>query len=116
MPENPSWQFSTVDRNGPFAWPEGQNEEKEILGTLRQIDGMAWSEVEGGNHHSISIADLSKEAQQRLRDISQDDVDELFSFRITGKKRVFSIRHNNIAKLLWWDPRHQVCPSKKKHT
>ncbi|MGR8935065.1 MAG: hypothetical protein ACU837_11845 [Gammaproteobacteria bacterium] len=112
----PSWRFSTVDKNGPFAWPTGKPEELEIVGKLHSFDSMTWSDIEGADHHSISISKLSKEAQKRLQEIKQDDIDEFFSFRMQGKPRIICIRDRNIAKLLWFDPNHQVCPSTKKHT
>lgn len=112
----PAWRFSTVDKNGPFAWPVGTQTELEIVKKLHDFDSMDWSKIEGRNNHLISIDKLSKEAKQRLQDIKQDDIDELFSFRLQGKPRIFCIRDRHIAKLLWYDPEHKVCPSNKKHT
>ena len=36
--------------------------------------------------------------------------------RISGPGRVWGIREEHVLDLLWWDPRHEVCPSPKKHT
>lgn len=112
----PSWRFSTVDLSGPFAWPKGSNTEMEILEKLHQFDSMRWSEIEGSDHHAISIGSLSKEATKRLSEISLDDVDEVFSFHFSGRPRIIGIRELGVVKLLWWDPNHQVCPSTKKGT
>jgi hypothetical protein len=112
----PSWRFSTVDKLGPFAWPQGKNEELVIVGKLHSFDSMSWSEISGQDHHSIRVDRLSKDAKDRLADIQQDDIDEVFSFHIQGKPRVICIRDRNVAKLLWYDPEHKVCPSEKKHT
>jgi hypothetical protein len=59
---------------------------------------------------------LIKEAQDRLTEISLDDLDELTSLHLTGKGRVWGIIDQGVMNLLWWDPEHQVCPSHKKHT
>lgn len=112
----PSWRFSTVDKDGPFPWPAGANTELEIVKKLHSFDSMEWSQIEGRQHHSISVDGLSKAAQKRLQQIKQDDIDEVFSFHLRGKPRIFCIRDRHIAKLLWYDPEHQVCPSEKKHT
>ena len=48
--------------------------------------------------------------------IRQDDVDELMSFRLDSRGRVWCIQTGNIMRVLWWDPNHEVCPSFKKHT
>ncbi len=61
----------------------------------------------------MEIAKLSAEARQRLVELRQDDVDELFSLRMTGRRRVWGFREANVLRFLWWDPDHQVCPVDK---
>ncbi len=112
----PSWRFSTVDKSGPFAWPIGSEEELEIVGKLHHFDSMHWSKIEGSDHHSIKLDELSREAKKRLQEINQDDVDEVFSFHLQGKPRIICIRDRHIAKLLWFDKDHKVCLSQKKNT
>jgi hypothetical protein len=52
-----------------------------------------------------------------LEEIKLDDeIENLFSFHIQGEERFIAIRHLNVAKLLWYDPDHQVAPYTKKHT
>lgn len=115
-PDTPSWRFSTVDQGGPFPWPVGTEVELDILQKLRQFDTMRWKEIEGPDHHAIERHKLSKDAKDRLTQIKQDDVDEIFSFHFSGKPRIIGIRDRNVVRLLWWDPEHGVCPSVKKHT
>lgn len=114
--DRPSWRFSTVDLAGPFSWPKGKDQELKILEKLHHFDSMKWHEIEGDDHHLIGLEALSKEAVKRLTEIHQDDVDEVFSFHFSGRPRIIGIRDRGIVKLLWWDPNHQVCPSKKKGT
>lgn len=77
---------------------------------------MRWNDISNSDHHAIAIERLSKEAQQRLAEIKQDDIDEIFSFHFSGKRRIIGIRDMSIVKLLWWDPDHLVCLSLKKNT
>lgn len=112
----PSWRFSKVDCNGPFPWPSNTDTEQQIIQKLRLFDSMTWKEIEGPDHHAIGVESLSKDAQDRLREIKLDDQDEIFSFHFQGKPRIIGIREFNVVRLLWWDPEHGVCPSKKKHT
>lgn len=77
---------------------------------------MHWQDISGREHHAIEVDRLSREAQARLEQIGQDDVDEMFSFHFSGKQRIIGIRDMNVVRLLWWDPEHQVCLSHKKHT
>ena len=112
----PSWRFSTVDKGGAFAWPTNTTTELDIIQKLRQFDTMHWSNIEGPDHHFIEVSKLSKAARDRLAEIHQDDIDEIFSFHFSGKPRIIGIRDRSVVKLLWWDAEHQVCPSVKKHT
>jgi hypothetical protein len=113
----PVWRFSTVDRNGPFAWPKGDPKELEIVAKLHYFDSMTWNDISGKQHHYLSPSSLSKEAKQRLEELELDDeIENLFSFHLGGKPRIIAIKHANIAKLFWFDPKHQVAPSKKKNT
>ncbi len=116
----PVWQFHAMDFNGPFSW---HPEEKiptstllEIHNKLSQFESMTWHEIEGGKHHFSAVSSLSKEAKNRLTFLKQDDIDELFSLRLTGTQRVWGIRVGPVFKILWWDPKHLVYPSTKKHT
>lgn len=114
--DKPSWRFSTVDRDGPYAWPNDPTVKVDILDKLHGFDSMRWCEIAGDRHHSISVDSLSSDAKKRLSEISQDDVDEVFSFALGGKPRLICIRTLHVAKVLWYDQEHSVCPSHKKHT
>lgn len=89
---------------------------RRVMGSLKSYETMTWSEIEGRRNHFIKLSDCVKEARDRLQELQHDDVDELFSLRITGAERVFGIREMSVLSILWWDPGHQVCPSPKKHT
>ena len=113
----PVWRFSTADLNGPFLWPKTKDEELAIVEKLHQFDSMAWKSIEGKTHHFLSLTSMSKEAIKRLEDLKKDDdIENLFSFHLSGRQRIIAIRHGKVAKLLWYDPQHGVAPSKLKHT
>ena len=112
---HPSWRFSTVDKGGPFIWPKGRQEELEIVVKLHDFDSMKWSEIEGRDHHLLNADSISKEALNRLQEIKQEDnIDSIFSFHLNGMTRIVCIKDRNIAKLLWYDPNHKVCPPVKR--
>lgn len=113
----PSWRFSSVDKEGDFAWPKGNSEEAMIVEKLHLFDSMLWSDIQGKQHHFLSPDSLSEEAKKRLEKIGRDDqIEHLFSFHLDGKRRIICIRDRDLALLLWYDPEHQVAPSQKKHT
>ena len=75
---------------------------------------MTWAELmsasggrrSGNNHHSIMVEDITRQAQQRLEQLGQHDIDEIFSLRLTNTERVYGIRDGRALKLLWYDVYH----------
>ena len=85
-----------------------------IRAKLAYFETMTWNEIlitAKKRNHSIAVADLSAEAQQRLEDLGLG-LDEVVSLRLSGPERVFGYLENGVLVLLWWDPCHQVCPSR----
>lgn len=117
-PSGISWRFSRADKGGPFAWTalEDAGAYKALMERLHCFETMSEKEIGESGSHSIPLTSLSKEAQRRLQEIQQDDVDALMSFRINGPTRVFCIREREAMRVLWYDPEHLVCPAPKKHT
>lgn len=123
VPENfdsftPSWQFHLLDCEGPFGW---NNVEPDFIwdifsNRIKDKEHINWSQLKTSGSHNVALDQLCKDALKRLKEIKQDDLDELFSLRISGKERIWGIRDRYTLKVLWWDPEHAVCPSQKKHT
>ena len=115
---SPTWQFESIDIDGPWGW---NNIDKEylfskLLKSIVSFESMKWQEILNRNNHEIQANQITREAQKRLTKINMDDIESLVSLRITGAARIWGIRVYNCFKVLWWDPEHQVCPSKLKHT
>jgi hypothetical protein len=90
---------------------------REVLRRLGSYETMTWREIDGpSGSHAVDLGSLSTAARDRLVAIQQDDVEQCFSLRINGPARVWGIRNAHVLRILWWDPRHEVCPSKKRHT
>lgn len=115
---NPVWAFRIVDTQGPWGWSRMDGQRLgEVLERFKAFESMTWQEIDGPTGgHGVEVSQLCKEAQNRLAEIRQDDADVLFSLRLTGKRRVWGILEEHVYKVLWWDPEHEVCPSKLKHT
>ena len=106
------WRLSRADHGGPFSlkaisdkdlravWKRMREFEQKTIEELRQM----------GSHHNPILEILAPDAQKRIRQLRLDDVTELHSFRITGQKRLWCIKLENVYALLWWDPEHQVYP------
>lgn len=114
-----AWRFSHADKDGQWAWSGWEDNPSVFLAVLERLhsyESLNWNEIIQTGSHPISLARLAPEAFRRLEAKNLDDIEELMSFRINGEERVFCVRHENIMNVLWYDPRHEVCPAVKKHT
>jgi hypothetical protein len=121
-----AWEFGRRDQDHEkFGWSglDGKQMLELINVHLVNLESMTWSELlkasggkktgHGNNHHDIPVTQLSHEAQKRLMELCLDDIDSLFSLRITGTKRIFGIRDGRVLRFLWHDPSHAVCQAGK---
>lgn len=121
LDKNPAWRIAKMEVVHPFGWHTLDADELQFVREkLKEFESMTWSQilvVAKKQNHSVSIDDLIKEAQKRLTEINLDDLDQLYSLHLSGKKRVWGyIVDQGVMNLLWWDPEHVICPSTKKHT
>lgn len=112
-----------LDFEGEWGWGKIQDFStlKDIHEKLKNFEQMKWGEIEKTangrkNNHCMDVCNLSTKAQQRLEELQLDDCEELFSFRLSGKKRVWGIRDQEKLNILWWDPEHTVYPVQKGYT
>jgi len=113
-----AWNTDTIDIGGKWSWNDINPKIwfRHICPAKHAFSKMRWSEIVGDRHHSIDVNKIMSEAQKRLIHIEQDDVDVLYSLAIGSKPRIWGIRDRNVFKVLWWDPKHEICPSPKNHT
>lgn len=114
----PVWRIGSVDFAGPWGWDNiGEATILKIIhDKIKSFESMTWAEIEGDKNHFMPVGKVSKCAKQRLREIGLDDRDTLFSFRLSGKQRIWGYREEAVLYILWWDPEHTVYPVAKKHT
>lgn len=114
---HPSWRFRRLEFDGPWSWRKMTlSDFNRVLEKLSNFETMNWADILGARNHSIPVESLCKRAQDRLQEIRLDDVDEVLSLAITGQERVIGWRIDGVVFLLWWDPKHEVCPSTKGNT
>jgi hypothetical protein len=113
-----SWQFQLIDFDGPWGWSNHQPEAiwEIIHDRLCKKEDLNWNDLKSSGSHNVELHKLIKRARDRLKQIKQNDLDSLFSLRLSGTERIWGIRDRCFLKILWFDPTHEVCPSKKKHT
>lgn len=111
---------------GDWGWGLNSNSSRRwwsrIFPKLKELENLTWAQLalpsgdkkRGNHHHSIPVEKLNPKAQRRLREIGQNDTDDLYSLRLSNKERIFGIREGRVFKILWYDPNHEVCPSIRK--
>ena len=117
--QTPVWRVGFMDLDGPWSWKcvEPGMWWDTIFLRLRAFESMNWSEIiRNTGSHNVQVNKLIYEARKRLEDINQDDIDALFSLRLSNKQRIWGIRNNRTLRLLWWDPKHEVCKSNPSNT
>ena len=124
LKKRPVWAFKQCDLEHE-KWSIKNNESfiDNILSKLISYEGLTWGEIQsasggkrsgnGTNNHFEYIAEMSKDAQKRARDIRLD-VDQLFSLRLTGRERLYGVLNNGLFSVLWYDPAHEIYPSARK--
>lgn len=117
---HPVWRLQHLDlEHSKWGWKKITGKDfDDILEKLRKYETMTWGAIynDKKRDHDVDINKLIKEAKKRLEELGLDDTDHLLRLRLEGRKRIWGIRDRYIFKILWWDPEHTVCISKKKHT
>lgn len=115
--QTPAWQFNLCDKDHEL-WGWGKLKPLDFIGLIRQhlhsFENMAWSQIKqaaggrssGTNSHPLAIEGFAIHAKKRLQQLNHDDVDELFSLRLTNTLRLYGIRDGRVLKFIWHDPYH----------
>jgi hypothetical protein len=93
----------------------------DLYPKLKDFETKKWFELENekfgkngkSKHHLVSINKIIPSARDRLTELNLDDIEDLFSIRLTSTQRIWGIRNYNYFKILWFDFDHNICPSNK---
>ncbi|MER7822842.1 hypothetical protein ABTX85_09795 [Streptomyces sp. NPDC096097] len=92
----------------------------EILAELRDFEQFTLNELRNTSDtfsaYGLPQAALCKEAYDRPASMRRDDMTEIHRLRLQGAQRLYGFLDGNVFHVVWWDPEHDVYPSKKKHT
>ena len=113
-----SWAVRRLDRNGQWGWDSVSLGEfyQAIHPKLRDFESMTWQEIISGGSHNIEVYKLITDAQKRLEVLNLNDLEELFSLRLEGVKRIWGILERGILHIIWYDPKHEVYVVPKRYT
>jgi hypothetical protein len=113
--------FSRVDVDGPWCLTRiQQGHHRDLLRRIQSFESMTVQEAflrggEPGKEYPLPQIP-NKAIQDRLRELELDDRDEISRLRISGAGHLYGFRERERFYVLWWDPGHEIWPSKKRHT
>ena len=114
------WRFNEIDSGGP--WPPAEIGSQDLANLLRKMadfETMTLRELfaagsEHGKRYDVTL--LPAHTRKRLEQIERDDETEIARLRCGGAPRLYGFLRENVFHVVWWDAKHAVYPSKKKHT
>lgn len=112
-----AWHFECMDSTGD--WPCNINTLQNIRDRLHEYEKLKWFEVTKGSSHPLPVFKIIQKAQNRLTKLGYGDFETLYQLEIkngSGKQRLWGLRIENIFKILWWDPKHEIYPVQKRNT
>ena len=118
---HPAWRFSRSKRynSSKYGWSSLNSKLFYVVEKLHELEEQTWADIfrDRKKHHHIAVDKLIPDAQ-RLVQAHEEDVDQVFSIHISSTERIFGIIEPGVGilNIIWWDPEHEICPSKKKYT
>lgn len=110
------FRFDRVDVGSSWCLTDiSKQDHADLLACMKQIEGMRVSEVIPNRCKREDVAGRSPnpEAQRRAQEIYPDDHDHIHSLRVSGAKRLWGLQFQNEFSIIWWDPAHEVWPTKR---
>ncbi|MCT8157695.1 hypothetical protein [Bifidobacterium polysaccharolyticum] len=118
------FRFDLVDLEPDCPWSlakMSESDHAEFLKKLKQFEYSKVGELKSPRLGSFkTYHDFSKcpnqDPVERLGKYYEFEGDSIARFRLSGKKRLYGFLIDNGFHIVWWDPEHEIWPSKKKHT
>lgn len=113
------------DRIGQWSWGTPRDWGDEVWTQILEpflVDccKKSWKILDGETsgrrrrHKFYPPGTIVAEARNRLIDLEKDEFEEhLFRFRINSRARLYGFRIGNAFYMLWWDPKHMICPAER---
>lgn len=112
--------FSDADLEGQWPLSEMSAEHaKGLFPFLKSIESMTVGQLVATSDLYVEYPNFgecpTQEAPNRLAEL-YGSADNVCRLRVTGKQRLYALRFEHRLALLWWDPEHEIWPSRKRNT
>lgn len=115
------WRFCHVDHDGPWGFEKVDPQTlRWLMERLSLVESMTINQLfhsggyPGADYDVASIPNAV--ALGRLEEIGLSDMTKVHRLRFTGTARLYGFLVDHVFHIIWWDPNHEVWPSKLKHT
>src|ERR1700722_2116067 len=90
---HPEFRAEQMDLDGPWGWNKFDSSQiQQVLQKIFESQKLTWQDLRNNGSHFVDREDLCSEAQKKLVQIQKEDLDQLFSLRLTGRKRIWCIK------------------------
>lgn len=118
------FRFDCVDLEKDCPWSMANmtpEEHRLVLEKLKQFESCRLGEITSGVFKDFTVYSNfstcpNPEPIERLGRYYDRESDSLARFRLGGTQRLYGFLVEHEFHVLWWDPRHEIWPSEKKHT
>ena len=87
---------------------------RNIIQKLQSYEGLVWHDMKHNRHcHPWGLDEIPRECLTSLEK-RQIDVSELYQIPLGTLPRIIGYKTGNTFYLMWWDEKHQFCPTKAK--
>ena len=121
--QKPIWRFDMIDRSGEFAFDLSRKDfmHREVLQKIMDYGCMTWAEIDRqqhddgkSKHHYLEYESLSRAARDRIKERNlEDETEVIFSFALQNLLRIVGLRRGAEFSVIWYDPKHEFCPSRR---
>lgn len=115
------WRFCHVDHDGPWGFGKVDAQMLQwLLERLARFESMTMNELfhsggyPGADYDVATIPNAA--ALDRLEEIGLSDMTKIHRLRLKGEARLYGFLNGHVFHVVWWDPNHEVWPSRLKHT
>ncbi|WP_200827512.1 hypothetical protein [Thermomonospora echinospora] len=110
-----------MDHEGPWGFDKVEPETlRWLFDRLGQLETMTVNEIFNRGDYPGKDYDVETipnvEALDRLEQIGLADMTKIWCLRLQGEPRLYGFLHGHVFHIVWWDPKHEIWPSRLKHT
>ncbi len=113
-------RWTKFDYEGPFCLSRSSIDTVvQMLKQAANMESMTVLEVfrgDTGKDYGDPERLPNSDAVTRIRELGFNDETNISTLRFSGRQRLYGFRRDNDFYAIFWDPEHEIWPTKLKHT